>query len=224
MWVYLYPSGTERELKNAYIGEYIWPYTPTSNTIAYFPLIKDQADKVGNATINLTWTKQNVWFKFSAGSSQYIHADNIAEKVYFTSLWGQRNTRATSNDTISFFTNDGSLRFCWYHTSSSSIGTRGGFNSGGTWIGSNYGSKSVPQNTRFHLACWWKNWVYRAYINWSLVRSWSWTPRTDTPGSMPIMSNNWCAWTFSDIIYEKELRTDQQVLDYYNATKSIYGL
>lgn len=215
------------KIQRIYVGtEQVRPYVfkPTANTIAYFPLINDQTDKVWSAYVNVTWTKQNVWFKFTASSSQKLTVANVTQKVYFTSLWGQWNTRATSNDTISFFTKDGGLRFCWYHTSSSSIGTWGGYNSSSTWIGSNYGSRSVPQNTWFHLACGWKNWVYRAYINWSLVWSGSGTPKSYTGDDMGLMSNNWCAWTFSDIIYEKELWTDQQVADYYNLTKSNYWL
>jgi hypothetical protein len=42
MGVYLYPSGTETELKNAYIGEY---WSPNANTIAYFPFKDDILDQ-----------------------------------------------------------------------------------------------------------------------------------------------------------------------------------
>ena len=41
----------QKELKNAYIGE-VW--TPTSNTIAYFPFTDNQLDEMGNYTIPIT--------------------------------------------------------------------------------------------------------------------------------------------------------------------------
>ena len=65
MNVYLYPSNTETELKNAYIGGDVLPYTPTSNTMAYFPLYNDTLDHSWNnytlqEEASWTATKQNI--------------------------------------------------------------------------------------------------------------------------------------------------------------------
>ena len=209
------------------MGVYLWtdtPYIPTANTLAYFPLKDDQLDKVGNAIINLTWTQQNGGYYFDCNSSQVVNAKNIPEKVYFTSLWWQRNRRATSNDTISFVTNDWGIRFCWYHTSSSSIWTFGWWNSSSSWV-SIAGSRSVPQNTRMHIAWGRKNWVYRVYVNWALVWSWSVSPKVyDYNGVISLYKNYWGAVTLSDVIIEKEMWTDAQVAEYYNMTKWNYWI
>ena len=85
MNVYLYQNNTEKILKNAYIWEYMLPYTPTANTVFYYPLIDNQSDVTGNTTLSATLTKENIWYKITNTTCEVNWSNN--KNLRFMSYW-----------------------------------------------------------------------------------------------------------------------------------------
>lgn len=210
------------EMKNAYIGE-VW--TPWSNTIAYFPLAEDQLDKSWNWYILTTaGTKQTIWYQFSWSDIQINWTSDVANMmsvrikiVSFGSwIW----------DSATMIRIWGAMRYNWYHITSSSNKKFQIYNSSSSSL-----IYSSAQNTdtwnRYHLLLWvsWTtNWNYVWWINWNKV--FSWTTNTNLwwwDWLIKIINNN-TTLIASDLIVENRVRTDAEVLNYYNNTKSNYWL
>lgn len=87
MNVYLYPSNTETELKNAYIGEYI-PWTPdASRTLLYLPLESNVTDYSGNnrstSPSNISyWTLWWIQTAYNSSWNWYIFANRTPNNYW----------------------------------------------------------------------------------------------------------------------------------------------
>jgi len=216
MWVYIGTSG----LKNAYIGEYWWH--PWANTLAYFPLETDQLDTTGNYTLSLTGTQQTVGYQFSwselALNWTYTRVQFLNVRVKIDSVGSWITNLATMIDSWG-------MRYNWEH-----IRTPANAKKFQIENGSNVASFSSAQNTTTWT--WYNiafgvnsNYNYNAYINGSLV--WSWTLssiRQPSWSNIVFLFNQTATATFSKVIVEDVVWTDQEVLDYYNKTKADYWL
>ena len=235
MGVYLYPNNTETSLKNAYIGEYRVPWV---NTIAYYPLNSTTTvnDMSGN---NRNLTNNNVTFWTNAGvSCAYFNGSNGS--LTTTSL---TTATMTTNHTISLWFNrisgewglSTNVPISWWNGYNMYINTHWSTQvevmyNGGTQFYSNY-----PTNAgTWHLVTYTHNSDNQVvlYVDWEQKTSW-----TKWFG----IGNAWrlCLWAIwfynenpklfynwyiSNFIIENKARTAQEVTDYYNLTKSNYGL
>jgi hypothetical protein len=213
MWVYIYQSWTEKELKNAYIGEYRVPW---ENTVMYFPFIEDQIDKIWSATINVTWTKDSViWYTFD--KQWELLVNNPPTTCRFVSVWVRYNqSHWTYVQSPSTYIGQVLYNFShWASWWSKKFQIQ-------TWINSY--SLSTEQNTTtwvwYHLAMWYDWSKVVAYLNWSKV--WEATVSAYTSGTMRIWAD--INETVSEYIWESVCWTAEQVAWYYNLTKSNYWL
>ena len=224
MWVYIYQSWTETELKNAYIGEWT-PYTPTSSTIAYYPFISDQTDQTWNTSIPATWSKQTIWYRFTSGSSTlWITIPSNKQTSRFYSCWTKCITLPSwrYDYLSSMIINYGTMRFVykgydgnnqkqfWYWKDSSNT------------IYSS--TQSIDLTNRFHIAygCDSSN-NYMGWINWNLVFSWQASPQRFLSTIDMFQWSN-ATIDYSDFILENRLWSVTETTNYYNNTKSNYWL
>ena len=204
----------ENKLKNAYIGEYV-PFTPWANTLAYFPLAEDWLDKTGNYTLSNTWTAQTLWRRFTAQASLNSTPSNPR-----TTSWWVKIASASASWWQCWVLGIGWSYIC-YGTDNSKVYNKSLY----IYVNANYYySINLIDNQWHHIVLTnnWSNIIW--YVDW--VAHSLWNP------SIPNFWNNlvYCSWsntidvTLSEFIIENKQRTAQEILNYYNNTKSNYWL
>lgn len=220
MWLYVWTSA----LKEAYIGK-PFPYTPTSNTLAYFPLINDIQDKVWSATITagVTPTKATVWFTFTSSSTGNYTVVNNAN---FWSIWLKANSL---NATYIWWpcARDGYVGYYLKHDESN-LNKRFYifYNSSLSRVSSN--QTSIWTWAWHHICYWVNNWTWTFYVDGSQFYTQSsrqpYTTSNPWKLSMVGAADGTDTFELSDLIIESTVWTSTQVSNYYNATKSNYGI
>lgn len=231
MWVYIYQSWTEKELQNAYIGEYPERWQPWVNTLFYASL---------NWNTNSEWTL-NPTFNSQSWTITYPTTWNI-QYAYLNSwkmvwdIWTPPTNTITFQTWVSWETawciavwaiswgnnphNVGiQLYFSWNQRA---VYTQNNTSWYGLWDSSNantwYLITWVKDGTTLTL---YKNWA----SIWSVACASSFNQHTNlyiaNNGASPISN---VSMRVSDIILEDKARTAQEVADYYNLTKSNYWL
>jgi hypothetical protein len=223
MGVYLYPSGTETELKNAYIGEYTEWRQPWANTIAYFPFMNDIQDKVWTATITtgVTPTKASVWFTFTSSSTgNYTTVDG----ANFWSIRAKANS-LNSNYIGLLNARDGYVGYYYKHIESN-LNKRFYmfYNSSLSRVSSN--QTSVWTWARHHFCYWNNNGAWTFFLDGTQFYTQSTRQPYSSSGKIYIVWIGDGSDTFeiSDLIVESVARTAQEIANYYNQTKSNYWL
>jgi len=208
---------------------YMWReeqrWQPWANTVAYFPFKDDQLDATNNCSINSTWTKQTIWFRFTSSSSKIgitIPSSKQTSRFYSCRTKCINIPTWTRGNVSSMLTSYWTMRFFYKYDQNTHTKQFGYWKDSSNIIWSS--TKTVSLSNRFHLAYWCDSSNnYKWWINWNLVFDWQATAQRF------INTVDWFQWEnatidYSDLILESELRTSQEVLDYYNQTKSDYGL
>ena len=227
MNVYIWTSG---ELKNAYIGEYGWK--PWANTIAYYPLEWDANDYSwnwwnGTWTWNESYTTLSSWLKvadfpYSSNWQNYISSSlttapaTVSFRLYFdnistSSLQDWRCPIWQYNASWSWWS------FAYYIGSSSKI-----------YCWSWEYTQTFNATTRYYITI--TNWKF--YLNGnelftcgSFSSSWNtlsiWTNYKNSEWANYKRALN---WKMSRIILESVNRTQEEISNYYNQTKSLYWI
>lgn len=213
----------EHELKNAYIGEY---WSPNANTIAYFPFEEDQLDHSWNwLTINNTLTKETIGYSLTQAMSNTFVANSTFIK--FVWCWYIVNSINSSSYALGILwtTNlGGSVYYAWNPTSSQR-------NKILTYQWSNF---SVVWNTDWmsyynwhYLAFSFYNWVLYVCKDWVVTVQYNWTPYDYWDCNIGLMQKwSWVNFkiTYSNLIAESEWWSEEEIVNYYNKTKSTYWL
>lgn len=235
---------TENPLQNAYIGEYVEkPFTPWANTIAYRPL-------TSSTTVNdQSWNNKNLTNHWGVTFGTYggvscVSFDNTQTLWLTSSLWMTWNPIFTFNVRIcrvgySTWTPVKSQIFMLWPINTNTSQVWVAIN----WAWSNeyqywtWGSADVD-TWAYNTANVWELVTFtndgttkKFYKNWTLIKQWSL--------SYNISGWDLTIWSFSssfnshyqsfygymsEFIVENKVRTAQEITDYYNASKSIYGL
>jgi hypothetical protein len=219
MGVYLYPNNTETELKNAYIGEYWWH--PWANTIAYYPFKNDILDETWNTSLSWSWTKDTIWYTFSTNNSI-----SNASSTKFVSYWFKLNSY--SGNWSSLWHISSLWELCYWVSQTRSYSWMVwsiGFFKNSSWSSYSYKNVWIDTNQWHHIAYWYDGNNIVWYFDGIEYTIWSWYYNF---GSDVILLRLWNDWatnvTFSDVILENAARTAQEIANYYNQTKSNYGL
>lgn len=206
------------------MGVYLWTdeWTPWANTMAYFPLETDQLDTTGNYTLSLTGTQQTVGYQFSWSE---LVLNWTYTRVQFLNVRVKIDSVGSWITNLATMINSWGMRYNWEHILMPANAKKFQIENG-----SNVASFSSAQNTT--TWAWYNiafgvnsNYNYTAYINGSLV--WSWTLssiRQPSWSNIVFLFNQTATATFSKVIVEDVAWTDQEVLDYYNTTKSKYWI
>jgi len=198
-------------------------WTPWANTLLYMPMTKDFKDKTGNNTITNSW-------------ATITTVDGI-KCWYFNSnrLTCSNTPLSTTNQTISVWLKTSSSSGWWIIWSNHSgiyswdlliVNTSKIY-----WVYMDpswkdiYASSWATSNTWINVIVSWK----KIYLNWIDVTSntQTWTSITTWYAYTIWQQNSWALsyiWYMSELILENKARTAQEISDYYNSTKSNYGL
>ena len=194
-------------------------YTPTANTIAYYPLKSDILDHSGNGK-DLSWTN-------------YSFDGNFITVSYLT--WPQVTPENTTGDrTVSGWVNtsSGTCKYNFRRTSDWPLGYIMGQDNenwnrpwGSLYL--NGWKRCRPSSTSvwtIFLMTRTKTWTtMNLYLNGSLVSTNTslWTSTRTSSGTVV----QWIgSGKYSEIIIEDKVWTAQEVLDYYNLTKWNYWI
>ena len=221
------PNGVEKQVRPTW-------WQPWANTVAYYPLDIDFNDATTNER-NLT----NTWATittFNWVSCAYYDGSSYSR---YNSSYSLPNTWRT----VSMWLYIPSAWGCACHVSNI---TSSGPRPAGLWIvwsSSNYGVVTWMSTYIEANYTWWPRWInlictqewsiVKMYVDWqysvqstSRATTWSWYPAewwmiwwTNKP-----TPDNLFTWYISRVILEDKARTAQEVLDYYNLTKSNYWL
>lgn len=223
---------TMAELNNAYIGE-VW--TPWSNTIAYYPLTSSTTTTDQKWTYNLTNAWNVVFWTYQWVSCAYFNWTTTSQ-LYNTSLsFAARPTQTVLVWMYISWTSTSVYQTIYHTWITSKTGKLGSWFKYWTWlcIGSWYwwyeSIKSWNINGSWHLLVNVTNWTSSTqYLDWALYQSLT-NSLSDTQTWLYIWwaqqsSSERLSWYESEFIVESKVRTAQEILDYYNKTKSNYWL
>ena len=213
---------------------YMWReagWQPGANTVAYYKFDNNLNDSSGN------------WFNLSMGSGSMTYWTTSWWATYWTFTWSNwTNTLTTTGshwttytlscwlNTLSnywwnyqnimvelFYTNDIDIRLMNWRSKISCYDT-------------NLTGSSISLNTWYNAVVT-RNWsTLQLYINWVYQNSWTWNTSASFPLRITLWSKdapwaNWAwQWQRSEVIIEDKVRTAQEISDYYNLTKTDYGL
>lgn len=213
----------EKELKNAYIGEYRVPW---ANTIAYYPLtssstVNDQSWNGYNLTNN--WASFGTYNGVDCG---YFNNAN-AYKSWSLFTW---NPTFTVSIRAKITTTSAWKNFWWFWTANGAgcFGLWLDRTTLYTWWWNNDRNTGYTFDTNWHHVVFnYSSWSGIVYVDWTAVYNWTWSPNIQNDYTT-IGSN---AWLFdkrrgylSEAIFEDKVRTAQEISNYYNSTKSNYWL
>ena len=210
-----------------YGGEPKWK--PWSNTLAYYPLETDTNDYSGNSN-NLT----NNWIIFSTYDNVkcwYFNKSAYAQKSWSLFTWNPTftvsewiKTNGSSNWQNTWFIGEtwsNNSFSIWLYWNTRQVYVWGWSNDKATW---KYIADSIWHNITFTYS----GGSGIVYIDGVSVYTWTWSPNIISWYTM-LWNNNdlwvdYLYWYLSQVIIEDKVRTADEVVKYYNSTKSTYGL
>lgn len=217
MWVYI---GTS-ELKNAYIGEV--EREPTANTVMYYPFLNDELDHVGSSSLPVSWTQQTIGYYYAEFSP--INLTNPPTDCRFISVWLKYDGRVKEQEGQDYYGASSPTTYIWdikfnYFNSNSSSSERFQLRAGSSsWVFSNW-PITLTTWVWHHMAMGYDGTKVWAFLDG--VKKWEEAKGYYTPWNL-WLSNN-AKQTVSEFIGEKVVRSESEVVDYYNATKSKYWI
>lgn len=219
----------------------VWPeYTPTANTILYFPLRENAVDKIHLVILTAqkstptytvpSWANvpcayfSSPWFFAKTSSTSYLVTWNnprtISWWVRFT--WTCRTSVAcywtwSSNQMFNLYYNDWTPKFR--------------FTQWGSW--SSYWSIQLSMDTWYNVIVTFDWSTIKWYVNSNLDGSWSKTLNTsnarmyiggDMAETWSATPSTWIQGYISEVIFENIAWSSTDVTNYYNTYKSNYWL
>ena len=211
---------------------YVWTnqvrptwWTPWSNTVFYFPFTNDATDHSWNwFTLSNTWTQETIWRTFTTTT-----ALNTATSWKFASVWIKINQRGSwwpsYWDQLMLGMINWNMYYQIVHANNSSETDVVFF---WYWSGTRSTKKlNTSLWTWYHLAFYSDtNWWY-CYLNWVKSTIWTGTPYNSVSTRSEFFNDNnstKSSITLSEVIVENRVRSDSEILEYYNQTKSNYWL
>jgi hypothetical protein len=244
MGVYLYPNNTETPLKNAYIGEYQEWWQPWADTLLYY----DFEHTSWTSETNLAWISSYNWTYQATPTISTLASGKKIFTVNQDNALNTNNTLSTlnyNNATVCVWFNPVYITenfyfwqerwgvqwwtiFCSDYKRSAQVCL---------WPDANVISVNLNYWNRQNIVIT-NDWVNStAYING--VQIWQKAMSTSTwnkyfhvgainvyavPSPATVPSNRLGKASFWSVIIENKARTTQEVADYYNHTKSLYGI
>ena len=216
-----------------------WSYTPTANTIMYFPLTSDAVDLIHWVTLTAqnttpTWTSpsgtsvpcayfSSAWYFAKTTSTSYLVTWNAARTI----SWWIRFTWTSRTSVACYWTWSSNQMFTLYYNDWT---PRWRFTQWGSW--SSYGS-TPSMNTWYNVVVTFDGSYVRWYINWNLDVTWSKSLNTsnarmyiawDMSQTWSAVPSTWLQGYVSEVIFENIAWSQTQVTNYFNSVKSNYWL
>lgn len=222
-WVYIRPNGTEQKIRPA-------EWQPWADTIAYYPFKWDVENKVDWALATL-WSGSSIWSDYATLSQSIITCPLAstfdASSVFTFSIWANYyqtswNPRLVSDSSSNpfylilkwTFYQDFPLWVIINWTPDENANYLGAFDGLNTW-----------NNVIIAYPWSWTD-VY-VYVNWVKHTYPNWFASQGTSNNLILGYSNspdYAYFYVSEMILETKQWSDQDALNYYNTTKSNYGL
>ena len=209
-------------------------WNPTSSTVAYFPLTEDFNDKITwNWPTTSSWTITFTtvdWVKCSSCPSwsvkRWYNNRNFStwNNVSTWSFWCKKNSYSHEWQVMitTWYWATTRAKSMWFHN-----------NQFWTWWWTNDFYVWDAKIWERALYTWTFDWsTTRWYINWQLINSKAMTYSVDSNNysalfsqwvQYPSSSSDWSwqslDWYVRDVIIENRVRSDQEILEYYNKMK-----
>lgn len=210
------------------VKQWWWPW---ENTIAYFPLTEDFIDQ-----ITWNWPTTTTWdipfttsdWVICASCPNWSVERSFNNRNFSTwnepltwSFWCKKNSYSHERQ-VMITTGYGATNRCkamWFHN-----------NKFWTWWRNNDTDHADAKIWEWALYTWTFDWeTTKAYINWELVNSKAMTYSVDTNNysaifSQVVQNSSWQAqsadWYYREVIMEDVAWTAEEVLEYYNLSKT----
>lgn len=190
-------------------------FIPWPNTIAYYPFKENGDDKSWKNNASFFGVVDNKSLKTNATLSASVANLPKNKEPRTITMWLKYNGNASSCNCLYYFRNPS-----WPGKLVSLSVINGKF-----WVG-HYGLDVLW--SLYHA-----NWIMMSYVfdgdvasfyeNWVKKNSASVDINTESDGKLYLWTPNQSVW-FSGVIIENKVRTDKEILDYFNRTKSDYWL
>ena len=237
--ILIYPDGvTEKQVYPAW-------WKPNANTLAYYPLSIDTKDYSWNGRDG---TNSNVTFSngiatFNWSNAMVTVADASWQRPWNNmtiSLWGKANSWThTESWQDLFLLWKFQFYSSWLYNMFYRIIIVNSTKNALWWFSSwaDYSTYPLETTAPISLDTWYlytitTEWTSKKfYLNWTLINQATSNTTTST-NSVPLTIWNWWYnnhqayfnWNISNVILENKTWTSAEVLNYYNTTKSNYGL
>ena len=199
-------------------------WQPWANTLAYYPLKNDCNDYSWNNRNGTGSNIQFIWgYAYWNGSDSTMSSTITNDSNKTVSLWVKWDSPNEWDFVASCWNSQGGS---YYHQS---IAVWTGIKWAVTVKNSrDYVSNSSVSNTRTHICVTFTSGNSKLYVNgeyqWANTYTYSSLSTNFTLFSRYNASWNFFKGYLSNVIVESSIWTDQEVADYYNLTKSNYGL
>lgn len=218
----------DKEVKEIYCGTKE-SFTPWANTIYYFPLDTDATDHSWHwYTLSNTWTATTLWRNFTSSVTTSPSGSTISNAKFrmmwikINNVWyqSQKTNSATMNvdDWFNLVLMSGwvgqsrPITISYYYQSWSSYATTDWQPNLTTW---NW--YCIAFQNEWTEAVAYCNWVRHVMATWKTGYSWGnqWILKKES-------TTTWMSVDISEIILESATRTQSQIVNYFNDTKSMY--
>ena len=224
----------QKELKNAYIGEYEYDYEPNANTLLYLPFTEDTQNKASSwITTTNSWVTITTfgWVDCASfnWSSTYLSTSSFSIWDNTTIIWVYNNRPESDTDAQYLFKQNNTF-YCWF------IGYLLSTNKNWT----RYWVRTSDWYAAMGCAGWINKWIMYAWVkdgtkytvyafDWTTENKNETTNATDTGTWItyiwkPTWSSYYFNWYMSRFIVENKAWSEQEILEYGNSTKSKYWL
>lgn len=212
-------------------------WQPWANTLFYRPLTEDANDATTNnrnwtASANITFSSSNgAYLIWDAGlwyNSLIQSASFNMWTTYTINTWIKAEQTLTDSHEIEIQRNwIWPARYVIFNVDSSWFHCMLG-----NWWSSNWSQLNASFDiwTSWHNVCLTRSWKdISIYADWQLLTSWDGGYQADVPsfiiGTDTSSGNQYSSYSyFKDYIMEDKVRTAQEISNYYNQTKSLYGI
>jgi len=213
-------------------------WQPWANTLAYLPLNWNANDYSGNGN---NWTVYNAnWV--TENNRQYIQGTNSTNNswAYVVLPIIPITSECTFSAWVKFNTSNTqycNIVWCYYHTDDSKCLSSFTLDSSTWWVNCSNGSWLYNIVGQTSISIWWhlvtvtikaweQKWFLDGVVKWTTGNATNFAATNTVPFTINRLYNStvtwWCAvW---DFILEDKVRTAQEVVDYYDLTKSLYGI
>lgn len=212
---------------------------PWANTLLYLPLQTDVIDQSGNNRSTFWYGTSSFTTVWNVPSANFSSGKISVSNDFITTALTEKTISCWVYPTFSSVNSDNTFLYwlvtdnCFFaltFVSSSKIDSW-------TWDHWNLTTADLgySQNQWMLVTTTCKDWAdnNKVYINWNLAVQWQWTNRPRWYSSATFNLWTFIGWThntyawninISNVILEDKARTAQEVSDYYNSTKSLYGI
>lgn len=192
-------------------------WTPWANTIAYFPFSSNAIDVTGNNTLTNSWTQDWLWRKFTSASDITTPSWTVAYVNYRIKINAYPSYYLNSATCLS---NQKGMGYYSNHATDTRVNKKIF-----VWYDSSFNAWSVT----FQPTIWTRHNISYGYDWTKTIYSIDGTTWTLYNGSGYNFGDTFIVSqgndiTISKLILETIARTSQEIADYYNQTKSEYGL